>query len=152
MGGGRGLGSGIGSGIGGGNGTGYGNGTGSGIGNGRGNGIGNGVGDGVGGDPPPVVKKPEPVAVVSEPLKILSQPRPGYTEEARKNNVQGTVRLRVTFSASGQITGVSTLSGLPYGLTEKAIAAARQMTFVPKKENGRPVSVSRPVEFRFTMY
>ena len=153
MGSGRGLGNGDGTGIGPGRGGGYGPGANGGMGGGTGGGIGPGSGRGTGGDePPPVVKKPAPVAVVSEPLKILSQPRPGYTEEARKNNVQGTVRLRVTFSASGEITGVSTLSGLPYGLTEKAIAAARQMTFVPKKENGKPVSVSRPVEFRFTMY
>lgn len=152
MGEGRGLGNGRGSGIGGGSGTGYGNGIGSGIGNGRGNGIGNGTGDGVGGDPPPVVKKPEPVAVVSEPLKILSQPRPGYTEEARKNNVQGTVRVRVTFSASGQIAGVSAVSSLPYGLTEKAIAAARQISFVPAKKNGVPTAVSKVIEYRFTMY
>ena len=151
---GRGLGNGRGSGIGGGNGTGYGNGTGSGIGNGRGNGIGNGTGDGGNdvGEPPPPPKKPEPVAVVSEPLKILSQPRPGYTEEARKNNVQGTVRVRVTFSASGQVTGVSAVSSLPYGLTEKAIAAARQISFVPAKKNGVPTAVTKTIEYRFTMY
>jgi TonB family protein len=153
MGEGRGLGSGRGSGIGGGVGTGYGNGIGSGIGNGKGDGIGNGTGSGTGGDndPPPVVaKKPEPV--VSEPLKILSQPRPGYTEEARKNNVQGTVRVRVTFSASGQVTGVSAINSLPFGLTEKAIAAARQIQFIPAKRNGVPTSVQKTVEFRFTMY
>ena len=150
---GRGIGNGRGSGIGGGNGTGYGNGTGSGIGNGRGNGIGNGDGDGTGGgEPPPVVAKREPPPVVSEPLKILSQPRPGYTEEARKNNVQGTVRVRVTFSASGQVTGVSAINSLPYGLTEKAIAAARQIQFIPAKRNGVPTSVQKTVEFRFTMY
>jgi TonB family protein len=152
MGEGRGLGSGRGSGIGGGNGTGYGNGTGSGIGNGVGNGIGNGRGDGGNdvGEPPPVVAKK--VEIVSEPLKILSQPRPGYTEEARKNNVQGTVRVRVTFSASGQVTGVSAINSLPFGLTEKAIAAARQIQFIPAKRNGVPTSVQKTVEFRFTMY
>lgn len=150
MGEGRGLGSGRGSGIGGGNGTGYGNGTGSGIGNGNGNGIGNGTGSGTGrdDDPPP----PKPVVVVSEPLKILSQPRPGYTEEARKNNVQGTVRVRVVFSASGQVTGVSAVSSLPYGLTEKAIAAARLIQFVPMKKNGVPTAVTKTIEYRFTMY
>ena len=151
---GRGLGNGRGSGIGGGQGTGYGNGIGSGIGNGRGNGIGNGDGDGTG-EPPAVAKKappPEPATVVSEPLKILSQPRPGYTEEARKNNVQGTVRVRVTFSASGQVAGVSAVTSLPYGLTEKAIAAARQISFVPAKKNGVATAVTKVIEYRFTMY
>lgn len=110
---------------------------------GSGRGLGNGYGTGIG---------PKPVAVVSEPLKILSQPRPGYTEEARKNNVQGTVRVRVTFSASGQVTGVSAVSSLPFGLTEKAIAAARQIQFVPAKRNGVATAVTKTIEYRFTMY
>jgi TonB family protein len=153
MGGGRGLGNGGNGGIGIGDGPGYGSGRNGGIGSGRNGGIGDGdgPGGGAGGEPPPVVKR-EPPPVVSEPLKILSQPRPGYTEEARKNNVQGTVRVRVTFSASGQVTGVSAINSLPFGLTEKAIAAARQIQFIPAKRNGVPTSVQKTVEFRFTMY
>jgi TonB family protein len=153
MGSGRGLGSGDGTGIGPGRGGGYGPGAGGGMGGGTGGGIGRGNGEGTGRDdePPPPPKKVE-VAVVSEPLKILSQPRPGYTEEARKNNVQGTVRVRVTFSASGQVAGVSAVTSLPYGLTEKAIAAARQISFVPAKKNGVPTAVTKVIEYRFTMY
>lgn len=153
MGGGRGLGNGYGNGIGPGSGDGYGPGSGGGMGGGSGGGIGPGRGKGTYGedDPPPPPKK-EPPVVVSEPLKILSQPRPGYTEEARKNNVQGTVRVRVTFSASGQVTGVSAVSSLPYGLTEKAIAAARQISFVPAKKNGVATAVTKVIEYRFTMY
>lgn len=149
---GRGQGSGFGGGQGGGNGTGKGNGNGSGSGNGDGNGNGNGRGDGDNGPPPPAPVKREPVAVVSEKLKIINKPSPGYTDDARKNNISGTVRLRVTFSASGQVTGVSVISGLPNGLTEKAIAAAKQISFTPEKRNGQAISISRPVEFSFKIY
>jgi TonB family protein len=85
-------------------------------------------------------------------LKVISKQRPNYTEEARQNNVQGTVRLRVTFLASGQIGAISTISGLPDGLTEQAIAAARQIQFEPAKRNGQPISVVKTVEYSFTLY
>jgi TonB family protein len=146
---GGGQGTGIGGGQGSGDGTGKGTGRGSGSGGGDGDGNGNGRGDGdnVGGAPPPRPKGPP-----LEPLKILSQPKPGYTEEARKNNITGSVRLRVTFSASGTITSITPVSGLPYGLTEQAIAAARRMQFIPEKRNGVPVSKTRVVEYGFNIY
>ncbi|MEO8649445.1 MAG: TonB family protein [Acidobacteriota bacterium] len=144
---GGGMGSGNGRGQGSGNGTGTGSGSGSGYGGGNGNGNGNGTGDGNdGGPPPPSVPK------VTSELKILSKQKPSYTDAARQNNVQGTVTLRVTFLGSGQIGSISTISGLPHGLTEQAIAAARNIRFEPKKVNGVPVAVSRPVTFSFSIY
>ena len=150
---GGGIGTGTGTGIGGGNGTGEGNGDGSGSGNGKGNGTGNGTGDknqGIPKPPPP----PEPKAPVgpTEGIKILSKPQPRYTDAARTNNVQGTVTLKVTFSASGQVTGVAPISGLPYGLTEQAIAAARQIRFEPAKKSGVAVSVSKSIQYTFSIY
>ena len=153
---GPGRGGGIGTGNGLGQGSGIGNGIGSGIGsgrgNGRGNGIGNGTGDGIEGGPPPPAPVKREVVAVTEKLKIVSKPSPGYTDEARKNNISGTVRLRVTFSATGQVTGVSVISGLPNGLTEKAIAAARQINFTPEKRNGQAISISRPIDYTFRIY
>jgi TonB family protein len=148
---GRGLGNGRGSGIGTGNGTGYGTGTGSGIGGGNGNGIGNGIGDGLG-EPPKVAERKPPAPAVTTPLQIISKPIPKFTEEARKQNVKGTVVLRITFSSNGQISNVSVIKGLPAGLTEQAIAAARSIQFKPMMKNGQAVSVIRPVEFSFNMY
>jgi TonB family protein len=147
---GGGQGNGNGRGQGNGNGLGYGNGNGSGFGNGNGNGNGNGRGDGDGA--PPSLPPRAPAAPVVEKLQILSKPQPRYTEEARKNAISGRVVLRVTFSANGQVTNISTVSGLPYGLTDQAIAAARQIQFIPQKQNGQPVSVSRSIEFSFNLY
>ncbi|HEX9930082.1 MAG TPA: energy transducer TonB [Pyrinomonadaceae bacterium] len=86
------------------------------------------------------------------PLKIKSQPRPKYTEAARKNNVSGTVRLLVTFSASGKVTEVKRISGLPDGLTEEAIIAAKNIEFEPPQQNGKPISIVKPVEYKFSIY
>jgi TonB family protein len=154
---GGGQGSGTGTGQGSGRGTGEGSGIGSGSGRGTGNGNGDGRGDGnqgrtaVTSPPPPPPKKVEPVGV-TESVKIISKPKALYSDPARQNQVQGTVRLRVTFSANGQIAGISAVSGLPYGLTEQAIAAARAIKFEPAKKNGVPISVTKQVEYNFTMY
>jgi TonB family protein len=82
-------------------------------------------------------------------LKIISKPKPLYTDEARQNNVSGTVILRVTFLASGQIGGISVVKSLSFGLTEQAIAAVRKMRFDPAKVNGIPQNVTRLVEYTF---
>lgn len=146
-GGGQGSGTGTGQGSGRGTGTGSGDGSGSGSGLGSGNGSGTGRGNQGDDDGPP----PRPVGV-TQPLKILSKPRPGYTDAARQNNVQGTVILRVTFLGSGQVGSISAVKGLPYGLTEQAIAAARRMTFEPAKRDGIGQSVTRQVEYTFSIY
>jgi len=147
---GSGQGSGSGSGQGSGRGTGMGSGDGSGSGSGEGNGNGDGRGSGNGsGNPAP----PPPVAVgVTQSVKIISKPRASYTDAARQNNVQGSVTLRITFLASGQIGGISPVSGLPYGLTEQAIAAARSIRFEPAKKNGVPFTKQMTIQYGFTIY
>lgn len=145
---GGGQGSGVGTGQGSGRGTGAGSGTGSGFGSGLGTGNGNGTGGGDGDTgPPPPVK----VGVTSA-IKILSKPRPGYTDAARQNNIQGTVILRVTFLASGQVGSISPVKGLPNGLTEQAIAAARRINFEPAMRNGSPQTVTKQIEYSFSIY
>ncbi len=149
---GGGQGSGVGTGQGSGRGTGAGSGTGSGSGGGLGSGNGNGTGPGGNGNdgddrPPP----PKPVGVTSA-IKILSKPRPGYTDAARTNNIQGTVILSVTFLASGQVGGVSVVKGLPNGLSEQAIAAAKRISFEPAKTNGQGQTVTKRIEYSFSIY
>jgi TonB family protein len=144
---GGGQGSGTGTGQGSGRGTGAGSGIGSGYGSGIGNGNGSGVGDGENGSAPP------PRAVgVTQGIKILSKPRPGYTDSARQQNIQGTVILRVTFLANGSIGGVSAVKGLGSGLTEQAIAAAKRISFEPAKINGVAQSVTKQIEYSFSIY
>jgi TonB family protein len=148
---GGGVGTGTGTGWGSGRGSGGGSGVGSGIGGGRGSGFGDGSGSGTGGGEPPP-PKPKPPVGPTVRVQILSKPRPSYTDAARQNQVTGVVRLRVTFLASGQIGAVSPVSGLSYGLTEQAIAAAKQIRFEPAKVNGVPQTVSMTIEYSFSIY
>ncbi|PYT01137.1 MAG: hypothetical protein DMF63_04095 [Acidobacteria bacterium] len=144
---GGGQGSGYGQGQGSGYGTGAGSGSGSGSGGGNGDGNGNGDGSGGSGGPPPAVK-----AAVTQPYKITFQPKATYTDAARSNNVQGAVRLKITLLASGEVGSIVPVTRLPDGLTEKAIAAAKQIRFEPKKVNGVAVSVVVTREYTFTIY
>ncbi len=89
---------------------------------------------------------------VSQKARVLSKPEPQYTEAARKNQITGTVVLRAVFSSSGQVTNITARAGLPYGLTERAIAAARQIRFVPAMKDGRPVSMYIQLEYNFNPY
>lgn len=77
---------------------------------------------------------------VTQKAVITSKPQPNYTSEARTNNVQGVVRISAVLSASGGVTNIRQLSGLPFGLTERTIAATRQIQFIPAKKDGRYVS------------
>jgi len=140
------MGTGNGPGVGSGNGTGTGSGSGSGYGSGNGRGNGDGDGDGDGAPPAPVIPK------VTTAMRIISRPRANYTDAARTNAVTGSVRLKVTLLASGEVGGITPLTRLPHGLTEQAIAAARQIKFEPKKVNGVPISVSVTFDYSFTIY
>jgi TonB family protein len=148
---------GTGNGIGTGRGGGIGPGEGGGIGPGRGGNIGGGDyheggggpgGGGGGTDYNKVFSGKD----VNSKARVLSKPEPQYTEEARKNQITGTVVLRAVFTSGGQVTGIKAVSGLPYGLTERAIAAARQIKFVPATKDGRAVSMYIQLEYNFNLY
>lgn len=89
---------------------------------------------------------------VDEMARILSKPSATYTEEARANNIQGTVVLRVVLMADGSVGSIQVVKGLPHGLTARAIAAARQLKFTRATKNGREVSMSTTVEYPFNIY
>lgn len=75
-----------------------------------------------------------------------------YTDAARQSNIQGSVTLRVVFQANGTIGGIAPVSGLPYGLTEQAIAAARKIVFLPQRNGGKSITVTKTVQYSFSIY
>jgi TonB family protein len=89
---------------------------------------------------------------VDQRARLLSKPEPQYTEEARRNQISGTVMLRAVFASSGEVVQIRALNTLPFGLTERAIAAARQIRFVPAIKSGHPVSVYMQLEYNFNLY
>jgi TonB family protein len=148
---GGGMGNGTGGGMGSGDGTGLGPGRGYNTGGGDAHEGGGGKGGGGGGGEVDY-NRPFKQNEVTRKAIITSKPEPGFTEDARKNNVTGVVRLRAILSASGGVTGISVVKGLPDGLTEKAIAAARQIRFTPAEKDGHAVSQYIVLEYNFNIY
>lgn len=93
-----------------------------------------------------------PMATARMRPTILYQEKARYTEEARTQRVQGTVRLSAIFGADGRLHNIRVVHGLPAGLTETAIEAAKLIRFNPALENGVPVSVRANLEFNFALY
>lgn len=89
---------------------------------------------------------------VEQRARVLFKPEPTYTEDARRNQVTGTVMLRVVFASNGDVVQIRAVRTLPDGLTERAIAAARQIKFVPAVKGGHPVSVFMQLEYNFNLY
>lgn len=84
--------------------------------------------------------------------KILSREKASYTEEARRNGVQGVVKLKVVFSSDGTIKHPLILRSLGHGLDEQCLLAASKIRFTPATRDGKPVSVIANLEYTFNLY
>ena len=122
-------------------------------GSGTGNGTGAGSGTGQDGVASAKVNYNDVFSVsnVTTRPQILGRPTPGYTEEARRAQVEGAVKLSIVLDADGTVSAISVVRGLGYGLDEKATEAARQLRFAPAQKDGHKVSVRVFVEFKFTL-
>jgi protein TonB len=84
---------------------------------------------------------------------IRAKPDPLYPRGARRYRVQGQVKLRIILGADGKVREeMDVLEGLPYGVTEEAIRAARRIEFEPARKNGRPVSQYVTVIYHFQLH
>jgi len=113
------------------------------------------VQDGIGAQPDDSQDQPAPIIVgkdADRKAMILTKPQPSYTDSARQQGTKGAVILKAVFAANGGITNIQVVSGLPNGLTEKALAAVKQIRFVPAMKNGQMVSVQLQLEYNFNIY
>jgi TonB family protein len=90
---------------------------------------------------------------VTKRARILAKPAPDYPRRARASNVAGEVVLRLILLSSGEVSDeVTVIRGLPEGVTEAAIKAARKIKFTPAEKDGRPVSQYVTVVYNFNLY
>jgi len=83
--------------------------------------------------------------------KLIKKVKPEYPIEARVNNIQGTARLRLIVDEKGSVLSATPVTGLPCGLTQKAIEAAMQSKFTPAALNGKPYKTNIFLEFSFML-
>jgi TonB family protein len=85
------------------------------------------------------------------PIEITYKPKPIYTDEARKLQLQGEVLLEVVFAANGQLHVNRVVRGLGHGLDEAAMVATSSMRFKPALRNGSAVDSTAVVHVVFEL-
>ena len=83
---------------------------------------------------------------------VVVKPEPMYTEAARQNRITGTVVISATLAPSGKVTDLRVMKSLPHGLTERAMAAARSLRFIPAQKDGIDVGQFVQLEYNFNLY
>lgn len=86
----------------------------------------------------------------SEPV-VEGEYKIPYPEEAKKNEVEGSVRLKVTLSPEGQVTEVAVISGPGYGLNEAAKLALKKFRFKPAMKAGEAVGYTFIYTYTFLL-
>lgn len=80
---------------------------------------------------------------------VLKKPPPRSTEESRRHSFRGKIVVQAILTADGEVTHITIIEGLPYGLNEKAIEAARKIKFEPATKDSKPVSQWIRMEYSF---
>jgi TonB family protein len=74
------------------------------------------------------------------PPRILENPEISPTEDARRTNTYGKVKLSATITRDGTIRNLSVVKGLGHGLEERAMEAIKgSWVFLPATQNGEVV-------------
>ena len=87
---------------------------------------------------------------VDQKPKQLNIPTPSYTEQARRNGVEGSVLMRILIGTDGDVKRANVVRGLPLGLDDEALKAVYKLKFKPAMKAGNPVQywMSVIVEFK----
>ena len=87
---------------------------------------------------------------MKEPVQI-SRVQPTYPEEARKNRIQGLVKLSAVIDAKGTVTKVEPIESPDPTLTEAAVEAVKKWTYKPATLKGKPVKVIMTITVSFKL-
>jgi len=99
----------------------------------------------------------QPALTVAAPAAAGPTPRiitlytPGYTVEARGDNIEGEVIVSALFCHDGWIREIEVVKGLGHGLDERAISAIKRTMFEPAVQNGKAIDARARVRYRFTL-
>jgi len=85
--------------------------------------------------------------------KVTKEVRVGYTADAARERVQGSIALEAVVRPDGTVGEVRVVRSLDkrFGLDEEAVKALKQWQFIPGQKDGVAVPVLVEVEMSFTM-
>ena len=114
------------------------------MGEGTGGGLGAGTGGGTGGG----VYQP---GAGIDPPTLVREVRPLYTDDARRQRIEGDVILEIVVRSDGSVGSIKVRRGLGGGLDQRAVEAVRQWRFNPARRHGTPVDVAVEVAVEFKL-
>lgn len=85
--------------------------------------------------------------------QVVKQVNADYTDEARRNRIEGTVGLDVVVLADGTTGDVKVARSLDtiYGLDANAVKAMKQWQFKPGMKEGKPVTVRVAIDMNYSL-
>jgi len=89
---------------------------------------------------------------VTVKAKIIRKVNPEYTEDARRHKTSGTIVVGMVLRASGEVTDIVIIKGLPHGLNDSAVRAAQAIEFEPAIKDDQKVSQYIRMEYGFNIY
>ena len=82
--------------------------------------------------------------------KLLNKVQPVYPEAARKDRIDGVVRLQAIIGKDGKVSQLQVISGHPE-LVQAALDAVKQWMYQPTTLEGRPVEVETEIDVVFAL-
>lgn len=90
-------------------------------------------------------------ALITEPPVIQGFPDVDYPEAARKNGVEGTVKVTLTMTETGAVSDITVVEGLPFGVSEAVAAGMKKFKFTPAKFNDKPVALKMSIDYTISI-
>lgn len=97
-----------------------------------------------------VEEKATRISGVNSKDTVIKRVQPVYPAIAKAAGVEGTVKVNVLVSESGNVVSAEVLDG-PQLLRDAALDAARQWQYKPAEVDGKPVKVKGVATFNFTL-
>lgn len=83
--------------------------------------------------------------------EVIGDVKIPYPDEAKRADIEGPVRLKITVDFEGHVSEVIVMSGPGYGLDAAAAAALKKFKFKPAMKNGEAVSTTFVYTYRFQL-
>jgi TonB family protein len=87
----------------------------------------------------------------TKPPVLISQVNPEFSDEARRNKIEGVVIVSLVVDEEGMPIDIRLVRGAGHGLDENAIAAVSQYRFEPATLDGKVVAYPMTVEVDFRL-
>lgn len=101
--------------------------------------------------PRPAAQAPAAViAATFEPCQLVSSIQPTYPNDARRQKIEGDVKLRVVVGTDGTVKSISPVGGPPL-LVAAAMDATRQFHYKPAVLNGQPIETIQTIDIAFKL-